>query len=108
ADHKQGETVAHVLFSNLGGALKLRQEIARALDRPGDELREEGDESEEADKVALRLDVAPVGVDGVAHRLERVERDADGEDHFDEEIRLRHAYQTEEPVWIDDRVGQAP
>ena len=48
-----------------------------AQDRPGHQVREERDEAEEVDRVPQRPRVPAVDVDAVAHRLERVERDAD-------------------------------
>ena len=51
-----------------------------AQDRAGDQVRKIGDEQREVAQVPARLDVAPVDVDHVAHRDERVERDADRQD----------------------------
>jgi len=48
-------------------------------DGTGDELGEECDEGAEVDEAALHLGVVPVHVDGVAHGLEGVEGDADGQ-----------------------------
>ena len=56
--------------------LELGQELAGADDRTGHEVREERDVDREVEEVH-RLDLAPVDVDDVAHRLEREERDAD-------------------------------
>jgi len=50
------------------------------LDRPGDQLGKEADESEESQEVACRLDLAPINVDAVAEGLEGVEADADRQD----------------------------
>ena len=47
-----------------------------AFDWAGDELGEEADEDEIVDRVAAGAELAPVHVDGVAHRLEGVEGDA--------------------------------
>ena len=55
----------------------LRQQRRRPHDRAGDQVREERDERRELDEVPRRLDLAAIDVDDVAHRLERVERDAD-------------------------------
>ena len=54
-------------------------------------MREERDERRELDEVARRLDVAAIDVDDVAHRLERVERDADRQHHLEVAQRHRHA-----------------
>ena len=61
------------------GVLHLGQQIFRALDRPCHELREERHEQSIAQEISLGLRVAAVHVDDVAQRLERVERDADGQ-----------------------------
>ena len=50
-----------------------------AQDRAGDQMREIRDEHREVAQIPARLDLAPVHVDHVAHRDERVERDADGQ-----------------------------
>ena len=55
----------------------LRQQRGRPHDRAGDQVREERDERRELHEVARRRDLAAIDVDDVAHRLERVERDAD-------------------------------
>ena len=57
--------------------LELRKEVGGALNRPGDQLREEADEDEELHPVASRLELAKRDVDGVAERLEGEEGDAD-------------------------------
>ena len=62
---------------------QLPEQRAGALDGAGDELREERDEQRVAEKIRLRVDVAAVDVDGVAQRLKRVERDADGQEQAD-------------------------
>ena len=75
------------------GALDLRDQLGRPDDRAGDEVGEE----REIDRELLerrRLEVTTVGVDDVADRHEREERDADREDN-----RL----QRERQVEADDR-----
>ena len=61
------------------GFCDLGQEVDGALDGPGDELGEEGDEEREVEEVAGGGELAAVDVDGVAQRLEGVEGDADRE-----------------------------
>ena len=58
--------------------LQLRQELARAHDRPGDEVREEAEVNR---RVHQRggLGLAPVGVDHVGDGLEAEEADPDGQ-----------------------------
>ena len=63
--------------------LELRQEIGRALDRPGHELRKERYVEREPTQVALDRDLPAVEVDRVAERLERVERDPDREQQIE-------------------------
>ena len=58
---------------------ELRRDIPVPHDGPGDELGEEGDEGAEADVIPLGLHLAPVHVDGIAHGLEGIEGDADGQ-----------------------------
>ena len=61
--------------------VQLVGDILVAHDGTGDELGEQGDEGAEADEAPLRLAVPAVDVDGVAHGLEGVEADADGQRH---------------------------
>jgi hypothetical protein len=56
---------------------ELRQELDRAYDRTGDELRKERHEEREVDEVACEARFPAVDVDRVAHRLECVEGNAD-------------------------------
>ncbi len=65
----------------------LRQQIRRALDRPGHQVREERDEDGDIEQAPARADLAPEHVDRVAHRLERVERDP----HRQEDAQHRQA-----------------
>lgn len=61
------------------GLEELGQEVGGALDGAGYQLRKETDEGEEGYHVVGGFNLALVHVDGVAERLEGVERDADGE-----------------------------
>ncbi len=65
-------------------AADLRQEVAGADDRPGDEVREEEDEQHEIGQVALGPHLAAVDVHDVVDGLEGVERDADGGEDLQE------------------------
>ena len=58
-----------------GRPQELRQEVLRALDGAGHELRKIGDEGGELDQASRGLDPAAVDVDRVRHGLEDVERD---------------------------------
>src|SRR5204863_7147617 len=58
----------------------LRQQIRRALDRAGDEMGKERDEHGDVEQAAPRAQLAAEHVNRVAHRLERVERNAHGQD----------------------------
>ena len=62
------------------GPRGLRQEVPRTHDGPGDQMREEEDEEHEVRQALLRLHPAPVNIDRVADRLERVERNPEGND----------------------------
>ena len=64
---------------------ELDEQVRRLLDRPGDHMGEEGDEAEILHGVIDGAYAAAVDVDGVAQRLERVERDANREDHAEGE-----------------------
>src|SRR5690606_18406869 len=55
--------------------VELREEVLAPLDGPRHELREEAHVEREVAEVPLGLLPPPVDVDGVRHRLERVERD---------------------------------
>ena len=70
------ERAGRVDVARVARRLELRDELARAHDRPGDEMREEREVGGELRK-RRRLEVAPVDVDDVADRHEREERDAD-------------------------------
>ena len=56
--------------------LQLGGELIKARDRALNQLREEGDEQRKLRRVPLRRVFAVVHVDQIAHRLERVKRDA--------------------------------
>ena len=58
---------------------ELRNKVAGALDRSCNKLREEGHEEREEEEILLGLDVAPIYVDNVGEGLERVKRNAYGE-----------------------------
>ena len=52
-----------------------------------DQLRKEGYKQREIQKAAGRLQTSLIDVDGVTHRLERIERDADRQQHRQHEPR---------------------
>ncbi len=85
-DH-QVNAVDDLLAADTARALDLRQQVDGPHDRAGHEVREETDEQREVPEIPRRLELAPVDVDRVAHRLEREERDADGQ-HDGEHVRL--------------------
>ena len=58
----------------------LRDEVPRADDRPGHQLRKERQVKEIVEPVGQRLQLTAVNVYGIAHRLEDEERDADREE----------------------------
>ncbi len=74
--------------------------MRRLLDRPGDHMGEKGDEAEVIHGVVDGAYPAAVDVDGVAQRLERVERDPDWEDHVEGERIGKDADQAQQAVQI--------
>ena len=77
-DHKH----LHAGAELINGGIPLVDLVAQVfvLDNgTGNELGEQGDKGAEVDDVALGPGIAPVHVDGVAHGLEGVEGDADGQ-----------------------------
>ena len=62
--------------------LELIKEIAAALDGPCDKLRKVHEKEREIDKAVLRFFPSGMHVDEVAHALERMERDPDGQHHI--------------------------
>lgn len=73
--------VPNLLQRDVALGKDLRQQALGALDGPGDELREIRDEQGDVEEVLLRGHPPAVDVDGVAHRLEGVERDTDRQQH---------------------------
>ena len=59
----------------------------RALDRPGHELREEGEKTRKSLRSGPRHLPPPIDVDRVTHRLERVERDAHRQHDMEQRVR---------------------
>ena len=97
----------------VGGVVTVFQLLVQILvlqDGAGDQLGEQGDEGAEGDDVALGAGVTAVDVDGVAHGLEGVEGDADGQ----LQTQHRHEVQTdggqiggnEVPVLEEEQQGQ--
>ena len=80
----------------VAAASQLRGELRHAHDRPGDEVREERQVHGEVDQ-GDRFLVAAEDVDQVADRAEREERDADGQQHLDEQRAGRQAQRLEQP-----------
>ena len=58
---------------------KLRRNVGIPDDRPRDELRKHGDVCRKVDEIALHRNFAAIDVDEVAHDLEGVKADADGQ-----------------------------
>jgi hypothetical protein len=61
---------------------ELRKEVGGALNGACHKLREEGDVGKEGDDVVSGLDFVAIDVDGVAKRLECIERDAYGQNQI--------------------------
>ncbi len=62
-------------------ARELVGDVLVADDRPGDQLRKEQQVQRRVDRALLRRRLAPVDVDDVGDRVERVEGDADRQQH---------------------------
>jgi hypothetical protein len=77
APHHQPDAVLHLLARDPARVRHLGQQVRGALDRPGHQLREEGDEECEVEEARAGLEPAAVDVDRVGERLEGVEGDAD-------------------------------
>ena len=82
------------LFEHVAGdaprLAELRQQMRRPLDRAGDQLGEEGDEGQEMNDSSAWRELSAVDVDGIAHRLEGVERDAHRQDDVQRAQLERH------------------
>ena len=72
----QKQTFLGPLIAEPVGYGQLLQEISGALDRPRDQLREEGDKQRISEKIMLRRNITPIDVNGVSERLKDEERDA--------------------------------
>lgn len=82
---------------------KLRHHLVRALDRPGNELREEREKRREEREVRDGFCLPAIHVDRVAHRLESVERDA----HRQQDMRQRPAGLPPDRIErVNERVGE--
>ena len=82
SDQEERQAIADVPPGDAWHPAKLGEQIARPLDRARHELGEQGDEACEPHEAPLHLEPAPVYVDGVAHGLEGVKRDPDGEERL--------------------------
>ncbi|MNQ70728.1 hypothetical protein D3C85_853720 [compost metagenome] len=85
--HEAGGAFAE-LVEAVAAVGELLGEILVAQHRPGNQLREQGDEGGEVDQVFRGFGVAAVHVDQVAERLENIEGDADRQDHVGQQERL--------------------
>ena len=77
--HHKGLHAGGEFVRGAGPLVDLIPQVLIFDDGSGDQLGEQGDEGAEVDDGPLSPGVAPVDVDGVAHGLEGVEGDADGE-----------------------------
>ncbi len=84
-------------------AIDLWQQPAGPLDRPGHELGKERDEECKIERVACGLEPPAIDVDRVAQRLERVEGDANRQEHV-EEGRARDLDAEEQPQDVGGRL----
>ena len=79
--HNQPQRAAAFLLIQARLVVELRQQVGGAHDRPGDKLREEAHVQQVFVITVRRLQLAAIQVDDVAHHLEGVKADADGQDH---------------------------
>src|SRR6185369_242810 len=63
--------------------LELRQQMPRAFDGSGDQLRKKRDEGEEVHQIARGFDLAAIDIDRVTHALECIERNSDGQNEVE-------------------------
>ena len=87
APHDQHRRVARGRRREPPLALELRQQVGGPHDRAGHQVRKERDEGRDVDKPRPGRRVPAIDVDGVAHRLEGVERDADRQRHAQRDVR---------------------
>ncbi len=78
-DRHHTNAVRGVLFVEEVILKELWHEVFAALNRARDELRKKRDEQRVDTKVLLRFDVPAIDVDDIGEALERVERNADGQ-----------------------------
>ncbi len=98
-DHESRGAAGEVAGSDgAGGQFPRHRDVAD--DRPGHQLREERDEAGEIEEVARGPRVPAIHVDGVAHRLEGVEADAQGQGDLERVVPLQgvEASQAEEAI----------
>ena len=67
------DTRVHLIDRYPARRRALGKKLARAIDRSGDELREERYEQREIEDIVRRLQLAPIYIDRVTHRFERIE-----------------------------------
>ena len=91
----------HVARNENGIPVNLRQKVPGPDDRTRHELRKERQVEQVVDPAPHGLDLPAVQIDHVAHRLEREERDADGQ----ENVRQRQRPVDQPGYGRDDQVG---
>jgi hypothetical protein len=78
-DHQPKSLLQHFQIDD-PRALELGEQVRRPFDWTCHQLRKEGDEREKVQIVASRRHGPAVDIDGIAHRLKGVKRDAHGQD----------------------------
>src|SRR5947207_11433307 len=81
----QAATAHDVAIGEASQPGELREKIGGALDRTSHQMRKEGYESEVGQEIAAGGQPAPVNVDCVTQRLERVETDSRRQDHVQQQ-----------------------
>ena len=90
ADQEQRQAGAHADISPFTGGIHLRNEFRCANDRPGDQLRKEGDIEGHIKERPARANVAAMDIHHVGYGLKRIETDA----HRQNEVQ-RHRSRTQ-------------
>ena len=98
----QPEAAARMLDGEHPPPFDLGQQERGALNRPGDQVRKERDERRQVEQVAAGAQLSLVDVDRVAHRLERVEGNADRQQHAQRRLVPGHPGRRQHRVHVVD------
>ena len=106
-NHKPAQAVGKIIPCGLT-VVQFPCHIHITDDRAGNQLREQGNVSAEADGIFLGCGIAAVNIDGIAQTLEGVEADANGQRQFQErQLRSQHSVdRADEEVCIFENTQQ--